>query len=45
MYMINLDEPIYENLCFTVNKEDLAWLWHCRLGHASYNAFYKLANF
>ena len=24
MYMINLDEPVYENLCFTANKEDLA---------------------
>ena len=24
MYMINLDEPVHENLCFTSNKEDLA---------------------
>ena len=24
MYMINLDEPVHENLCFTANKEDLA---------------------
>ena len=45
MYMINLDEPIHKNLCFTANKEDLAWLWHCRLGHASYNVLHKLKKF
>ena len=43
--MINLDEHVYENLCFTVNKEDLAWLWHRRLGHASYNVLHKLKKF
>ena len=45
MYMINLDEPAHENLCFTANKEDLAWLWHRRLGHASYNILHKLEKF
>ena len=45
MYIINLDELVHENLCFTVNKEDLAWLWHRRLGHASYNVLHKLENF
>ena len=45
MYMINLNEPVHENLCFTANKEDLAWLWHRRLGHASYNVLYKLEKF
>ena len=45
MYMINLDEPVYENLCFTTNKEDLAWLCHRRLGHASYNILHKLEKF
>ena len=24
------------------NKDNLAWLWHRRLGHASYNVLYKL---
>ena len=24
MYMVNLNEPVHENLCFTANKEDLA---------------------
>ena len=45
MYMINLDEPVHENLCFIVNKEDLAWLWHRKLGHASYNVLHKLEKF
>ena len=45
MYMINLDELAHENLCLTVNKEDLAWLWHHRLGHASYNILHKLEKF
>ena len=45
MYMINLDEPAHENLCFTANKEDLAWLWHRRLGHTSYNILHKLRKF
>ena len=44
MYMINLDEPVHENLCFTVNKENLAWLWHRRVGHASYNVLHNLKN-
>ena len=45
MYMINLDEPAHENLYFTANKEDLAWLWHRRLGHASYNVLHKFEKF
>ena len=45
MYMINLDEHVHENLCFTANKEDLAWLWHRRLGHASYSVLHKFEKF
>ena len=45
MYMINLDDHVHENQCFTANKEDLAWLWHCRLRHASYNVLHKLEKF
>ena len=26
MYMIDLDDPIHDNLCFTVTKDNLAWL-------------------
>ena len=29
----------------TANKEDLAWLWYRRLGHASYNVLHKLEIF
>ena len=42
--MINLDEHVHKNPCFTTNKEDLVWLWHHRLGHASYNILHKLKN-
>ena len=42
MYMIDLDDPVHENLCLTANKDNLAWLWHRRLGHASYNILHKL---
>ena len=45
MYMINLDESVHKNLCFTTNKEELAWLWHHRLGHANYNILHKLKKF
>ena len=45
MYMINLDESAHENLCLTTNKEDLACLWHRRLGHTSYNILHKLKKF
>ena len=42
MYMIDLDDPVHENLCLTANKDNLAWLWHHTLGHASYNVLHKL---
>ena len=42
MYMIDLDDPVHENLYLTANKDNLAWLWHRRLGHASYNVLHKL---
>ena len=45
MYMINLDEPVHENMCFTTNKKDLAWLWHRKLVHVSYNVLHKLEIF
>ena len=42
MYMIDLDDPVHENLCLTANKDNLAWLWHRRLGQARYNVLHKL---
>ena len=42
MYMVDLDDPNHDNLCLTTNKKDLTWLWHRRLGHASYNMLHKL---
>ena len=45
MYMIDLDDPVHENLCLTANKDNLAWLWHRRLGHASYNVLHKLVKY
>ena len=45
MYMIDLDHPVHENLCLTAKKDNLAWLWHRRLGHASYNIFHKLIKY
>ena len=26
MYMIDLDDPVHENLCLTANKDNLVWL-------------------
>ena len=45
MYMIDLDDPIHDNLYLTVSKDNFAWLWHHRLGHASYNMLHKLVKF
>ena len=45
MYMIDLDDSGHENLCLTANKDNLAWLWHRRLGHASYNVVHKLVKY
>ena len=45
MYMVDLDDPTHDNLCLTNNKKDLTWLWHRRLGHASYNMLHKLVKF
>ena len=43
--MIDLDDPIHDNLCLTTRKDNLAWLWHRRLGHASYNILHKLVKY
>ena len=43
--MIDLDDPVHNNLCLTRTKDNLAWLWHRRLGHASYNVFHKLVKY
>ena len=45
MYIIDLDDPTLDTLCLTANKEDSAWLWHRRLGHASYNVLHKLVKY
>ena len=45
MYMIDLDDPTHDNLCLSINKEDLTQLWHRRLGHASYNVLHKLVKY
>ena len=45
MYMIDLDDPVHENLCLTAKKDNLAWLWHRRLGHESYNVFHKFVKY
>ena len=45
MYMIDLNDPIHDNLCLTARKDNLAQLWHRRLGHASYNVLNKLVKY
>ena len=32
-------------LCLITRKDNLAWLWHRRLGHASYNILHKLVKY
>ena len=34
--------PLGSETSYLTNKEDLAWLWHRRLRHASYNVLHKL---
>ena len=43
--MIDLDDLVHENLCLTVKKDNLAWLWHRKIGHASYNVFHNLVKY
>ena len=43
--MIDLDDPVYDNLCLTIRKDNLAWLWHRRVGHACYNILHKLVKY
>ena len=45
MYMIDLDDHVHDNLCLTASKDNLAWLWHRRIGHASYNVLHKLVKY
>ena len=45
MYMIDLDNHVHDNLCLTATKDNLTWLWHRRLGHASYNVLHKLVKY
>ena len=45
MYMIDLDDPVHDNLCLTTRKDNLAWLQHRRIGHASYNVLHKLVKY
>jgi len=42
VYMINLNKNFSENLCFVANKDEIAWTWHKRLGHASFRTLNKL---
>ena len=44
-YMIDLNDLVHDNLCLTVRKDNLTWLWHRRLGHASYNVIHKLMKY
>ena len=32
-------------ICLTARKDNLACLWHRRLGHTSYNVFHKLVKY
>ena len=45
MYMIDLDDPVHDNLSLTASKFFLAWLQHRRLGHANYTVFHKLVKY
>ena len=45
MYMIDLDDRVHDNLCLTAKKDNLAWLWHRRLGHVRYNVLHKLVKY
>ena len=40
---MHLDDLSYQNVCFITNNDDLHWLWHRKLGHASMNVISKLS--
>ena len=43
VYIIDLNELPNHDICLVTNVDDLAGLWHRRLGHASYGVISKLA--
>jgi GAG-pre-integrase domain/Pol polyprotein, beta-barrel domain len=43
VYTIDFDEESCADLCLSASNEDNAWLWHRRLGHASFGVLKKLS--
>ena len=43
VYIVHLDDLSSQNVCFVANNDDLHWLWHRKLGHASMNVISKLS--
>ena len=43
LYIIDLKNTENRNLCLVANKSNPAWLWHRRLGHASFSVLRKLS--
>ena len=43
VYIIYLQKVCNYDLCLVANINDLIWLWHRRLSHASYGVTFKLA--
>lgn len=40
--MVHLDDLNASNICFMAKNENIYWLWHRKLGHASMNILHKL---
>ena len=45
VYVIDLNSSKNENICLMANKNTITWLWHRKLGHASFSVLNRLVKF
>ena len=45
VYVIDLNSSRNENICLMANKNTVTWLWHKKLGHASFSVLNRLVQF
>ena len=43
VYTVNFENMSSDGLCLVADSCDAPWLWHCRLGHASFGVISKLS--
>ena len=45
VYIIDLNSSKTANMCLMTNKNTISWLWHRKLGHASFSVLNRLVKF